>query len=363
MRILFFIENLRSGGKERRLVELLKRLSTIENMKLDLVLTTREIHYKEIHELPVTIHYAERKYLKKDPRVFFLFFKLAWQIKPDLIHAWGNMVAIYTVPTKVLLGIPMINSQITDAPQNSSNGFFNHKFTFPFSDRIVANSEAGLKAYDAPRKKSLIIYNGFDFKRLSLLQSGEVVRTQFNITTKYVVGMVASISVWKDYVTYVLAAVQVLKQRKDVTFLCVGSGDDSIVRAMIPTEFICNIRFLGKQDDIESIMNICDIGVLCTHGEGISNALLEFASLGKPILASNNGGTPELIEDGKSGYLLKPYSSDDLSIRVVELLNDSNSRSEMGARGKDIVLQKFGIDQMTTNFLQVYRECLKTLAE
>ncbi|MCF8460895.1 MAG: glycosyltransferase family 4 protein [Flavobacteriales bacterium] len=338
-------------------------MSTIENMTLDLVLTKREIHYKEIHELPVTIHYVERKYLKKDPRIFFLFFKLVKQIKPDLIHVWGNMVAVYAIPAKVLFRIPMINSQITNAPQELSKGFFNHRLTFPFSDKIVANSYAGLNIYQAPLHKSQVIYNGFNFERVRNLPNSDLVRKRFSIYGKYVIGMIATFSDKKDYNTFIKAAIEVLIQRKDVTFICVGSGDDSVIRAMIPTEFLPNIRFLGKQDDVESIMSICDIGVLCTYGEGISNALLEFASLGKPILASNNGGTPELIEDGKSGYLLKPFSSDDLTSREMELLNDCDFAKEMGARGKEIVQQKFGIDQMTTNFLQVYKECLKKIVE
>ena len=161
IKILFFIESLRSSGKERRLTELLKGLINYPNIECQLVLTDKDIHYKEVLKLKIEIHYIIRKYLKKDPRLFFKFYKIAKSFKPDIIHVWGNMTSIYAIPTKVLMGIPMINSQITNVTLIKST-----KVTFLFSNVIVANSMAGLKAYNAPDYKSLCIYNGFDFNRL-----------------------------------------------------------------------------------------------------------------------------------------------------------------------------------------------------
>ena len=85
MKILFFIESLRAGGKERRIVELLKGLKQFPDISIELVLTRNEIHYQEILQLDVPIHIIERKFLKKDPRLFFKFFRLAKKIKPDMV--------------------------------------------------------------------------------------------------------------------------------------------------------------------------------------------------------------------------------------------------------------------------------------
>ena len=167
MKILLFIESLRSGGKERRLVELIKGLQKYPDIECELVLTKKEIHYSDIFNTGIKFHYIIRKNLKKDPRLFLLFYKIAKKFKPDIIHVWGNMVAIYAIPAKVLLGIPMINNQITVAPLKVSGGLFSHHITFPFSDRILANSYAGLKSYNAPKVKSSVIYNGFDFNRIA----------------------------------------------------------------------------------------------------------------------------------------------------------------------------------------------------
>ena len=76
MKILFFIETLGGGGKERRLVELIKGLSLNPDVKMEIVLTREGILYKDILSINIKIHYAIRKGLKKDPRIFFKFFKL-----------------------------------------------------------------------------------------------------------------------------------------------------------------------------------------------------------------------------------------------------------------------------------------------
>jgi glycosyltransferase involved in cell wall biosynthesis len=359
MKILFFIESLRSGGKERRLLELIKGLSKFPDIEMELVLTREDIHYTEIFDTSIKIHYAIRKGLKKDPRVFWQFYKIAKQFKPDIIHVWGNMVAIYAIPSKEILRVPMINNQITDAPLKVKGGMLSYSLTFLFSDKIIANTYAGLKSYNAPTHKSKVIYNGFDFVRLNKLESKEYIKDKFKIKTKFIVGMIASFSDKKDYASYIKVANIILAESNDVTFLCVGSGDDAAYRKLVNPSNIDKILFLGAQQNVESIMNICDLGVLTSnirvHGEGISNSLLEFSSLSKPILATDNGGTPEIIEDRTNGFLLIPFNREDLTNKINLLLGDDKLRFEMGAKAKAIVLTKFGIEKMTNEFYNEYK--------
>jgi glycosyltransferase involved in cell wall biosynthesis len=154
-----------------------------------------------------------------------------------------------------------------------------------------------------------------------------------------------------------------LKNRRDVTFLCVGDGDDSAMRALVPTELSKNILFLGRQNKVESIMNICDIGVLATdvkyHAEGISNALMEFMALSKPVMATNYGGSVELVIDGETGYLINAYDHQQLAARIGELLSNDSKRVALGAASKARVETEFSIDKMIASFYHEY----KTLTE
>lgn len=355
MKILFFIESLQAGGKERQIVELIKGLKIFPDIQCELVLIRKDIHYTDIFNLNIKIHYIERKYLKKDPSLFFKFYLIARKFKPDIIHVWGNMVAIYAIPTKLLLKIPIINFQIQNAPLKVASGFLSYKITFTFSDILIANSKAGLKSYNAPKGKSMVIYNGFNFNRIEDLKIPEKVREKFNISTKHVVGMVASFSPKKDYGTYIKGAQQVLDKNSDITFLCVGAGADGSYRKLVKPEFGNKIRFLGQQQNVESIMNICDIGVLATYTEGIANAIMEFMSLGKPVLATDGGGTKELIKDGETGFLVKPKSPEELASKIEYLLDNDKNASNMGEKGRERIRKDFSMEKMINSFVGLYK--------
>jgi glycosyltransferase involved in cell wall biosynthesis len=360
MKILYFIESLRAGGKERRIVELLKGFKNYPDVEIELVLTRKEIHYEEIHNLGVPIHIIERKLLKKDPLLFYKFYRIASKFKPDVIHVWGHMVAVYAVPTVRILGVPLINNEITDATPNQK--LLGKTTVFKNSARIIANTQAGLDAYNAPREKSGVIYNGFNFTRLRELESPQEVRSRFGITTPYVIAMVATFSPYKDYGTYIKSALKVLGGRHDVTFLCVGDKDDSEFKAMVPLNLKTNILFLGKQNKVEAIMNACDLGVLMTnvnnHAEGISNALMEFMALGKPVMATNYGGSVELIVDQKTGYLINPFDADQLTEKINYLLDNEVIRMSMGDAARERVHEKFSIETMIRSFYEEYQSVL-----
>lgn len=358
IKILFFIETLNSGGKERRLVELLKGLTAYQGFQIELAITNKDIHYKDVLNLSIPIHVLVRNN-KKDPGLFFKFYKIAKRFNPDIIHVWGQMTAIYAIPTKVLLGIPMINNQIANAPLKVPGGLLNHKLSFLFSDKIVANTYAGLKSYNAPKKKSSVIYNGLDFQRTNRLEDKESIRQRYHIAKEHVVGMVAAFQKRKDYTTYIKMAINVLKTRNDISFICVGGGDDTKYRNLVEEIHKDRILFLGKQQNVENIMNVCDIGVLISnvdeHGEGISNALLEFSSLGKPIIAVDNGGNPELINDGENGFLIPPRDIGKLQEKIIVLLDNSDYRKQLGHNAKTIVERRFGIKRMIDEFVALYQ--------
>lgn len=360
MKILFFIEDLYSGGKERRLVELIKGLSRNPDFEMELVLTRNRIHYQEVFETGIKIHVVERKSFIHKFSVFFRFYQIVSKFNPHIIHVWGNITALIAIPSKIILRKVMINNQITNTTKKQSKLLFGSNLTFLFSDLIVSNTQAGLEVYKAPKKKSKVIYNGFDFNRVNrLIPKGEV-KEKFGIKTKFVVGMVATFGKNKDYQTYIDAAKAVLKKKSDVTFLSIGSGDCSLLEDSLNSLEKERILFLGRQNQVESIMNVCDIGVLTTnlsvHGEGISNSILEFSALAKPVIATNDGGTREIIENNYSGFLIEDRGAEELADKLIYLLNEEQERITCGLRSKTIVENKFNIETMISKYTLTYRE-------
>lgn len=364
MKILILIDSLVSGGRERRLIELIKGFQGQNDVELMLVVFSDKIHYQEVFELDVTVKILKRV-PKKNPMVFFRLFKLCRSFKPDLIHSWGTMSTIFAIPSSLLLKIKLINGNIVDAP-NHLNLFdkrlFRAKLTFPFSDVIVGNSLAGLKAYSVPKNKGICIYNGFDLNRVSNLKIKTVIREQFKVSTEKVVGMVGSFSDRKDFETFIEAALIVLKQRNDVSFIAVGDGPKfDQCKKMIPTKYAPFFIFTGEQRDVESIINIFDIGVLSTntkvHGEGISNAILEYMALEKPTVATTGGGTNEAVDES-TGFLIPANSPKVMADTLNNLLQDPDLIRTMGVASRHRLQHIFGLDKMTTSFYQLYKKLI-----
>ena len=213
------------------------------------------------------------------------------------------------------------------------------RLTFPFSDVVIGNSKAGLLAYTAPENKSVVVYNGFNFDRIENLISREIIKKQIKTDSNYLIGMVASFVDYKDFKTYYRAAKILLDKRKDITFLAIGADTDSNEsKDIIGDQYIEHFRLLGKIAGVESFVNAMDICVLATFTEGISNSILEYMALGKPVVATSGGGTNEIVLDNKTGFLIKPSDPDELAKKLEILLNDSDLRTKMGLAGKERIL-------------------------
>jgi glycosyltransferase involved in cell wall biosynthesis len=365
MKVLFFIEGMTAGGKERRLTELMKALKLKSTIDFELVVMTRDIHYEEIFDLGIKVHYLIRK-SKKDMSIFQKFYTICRKYKPDIVHCWDSMTAIYSAPICKLLNIKFVNGMVVDTPmpQNMSNVHWRRaRVTFPLSNIIIGNSRAGLAGYRAPARKSTCIHNGMDLRRFATVKDPSSIRAELfgkNAEDFFIIGMVAQFDTErKDFSTLIQAAQSLLLVHSNLRFILVGEGPDfDKVKNGIPDSIADKIKLTGRRSDVESVVNIFDIGVLLTniklHGEGISNAIIEYMALEKPVIASRGGGTDEIVEDQKSGFLISPFSVEELTEKLQILINDADLRQKMGKAGKERIQKCFTIDKMVNKFITIY---------
>jgi len=251
MKILQFIDSLRSGGKERQLLELLKGLSGVENIDSELIIMSEKIHYSYLDNLNIKCHFLLRKSIK-DPGIFHRLYRICVNTKPDVLHSWSSMCSVYAVPITKLLGIKFVNGFLRNAPPNFSiknNIWLRAKITFPFSDVIVANSKAGINAYRVPPLKAYFVHNGFDISRIANMPDSREMRNVLGVNGDKVVGMVASFSENKDYATLLTAAHKILVKKNDVSFVMVGDGLNlKACKDNVLPYFKSKIKFLGTRD-------------------------------------------------------------------------------------------------------------------
>lgn len=360
MKILFFIESLRSGGKERRLIELLVFLREQTDFELQLVLTEDKIDYSYVKDLGIPIHIIKRKFLKKDPSLFFRFYRIAKKFKPDIIHTWGTMSTFYAIPTKLVLNKPLIANLIANSEKThnkfSLSGFF-HGFDYYYSDKILGNSNSGFEAYGLLQNPKIkLIYNGVRLERFDMKVDKQVIKKELSINEKYIIIMVASANKNKDYDLLLDVAKELVNEREDVRFLGVGGGTElERLNKRIKDENIYNINLLGRRTDVESLVFVSDIGVLFSPCEGLSNSIIESMALSKPVITTDRkGGSKELIEEGKSGFIMN-RDVREIKEKLILLLDNENLRTELGKKGRQIIEERFTIEKMGNDYLDVYK--------
>lgn len=360
MRILFFLESLQCGGKERRALELMQYLTKLPGYEIALVLTEDEIYYKQVYDLGIRINIIKRGRLKYDPSLFLKFYKICGSFKPDIIHSWGRMTTFYSIPSKLLFRKPLISSLISDSSK-SFNKFSFYSYLLNtnvlFSDVVLSNSEAGLEAYEVKSVKARVIHNGVHLDRFYREFETSKVKAEFNISTKYMVIMVATFSHFKDYDLFVDIAKEIGRSRVDITFVGVGDGINlSRIQQRVIDEHVGNVILTGKLKEVERIVSASDIGILCTKSEGISNSIIEYMALGKPVIATDmNGGSKELIQDGVTGFCTERNSDKVIGI-INQLIDNPGMRISMGELGRERIKTRFSISMMADKFENLYKE-------
>ena len=358
MKVLFLINDLSGGGKERQLVELMKGLHA-QSIAFELAISRNNVHYKELYELIPAIHILATNRLK----ALIQLYKIIKNSRVDIVHSFIAETSFIASVCSIFLGFKFVEESVRSAPNRS---FFSFKkktldrFNYFFANKVISNSKAGLISYRTPEKKSVVIYNGFDFSRISKLKTSTEILTKLAIPKdKFVVGMLANFSHYKDYLTFFEVAEKLLIARNDIVFIAIGGG---IELAAYRNKYKAykEIVFTGAINNVEEIVSVFDIGVLLsTVNEGISNSIMEYMALGKAVVATSGGGTNELVIDNETGCLIQPFSSEELAEKINYLLDNPDIRIYMGLKGQKRIHNHFNKDKMVNSHIEIYKELLK----
>jgi glycosyltransferase involved in cell wall biosynthesis len=161
------------------------------------------------------------------------------------------------------------------------------------------------------------------------------------------VGTVSSLSPEKG-LSYLIEAASLIPHVKDrVRFDIVGDGScrmelEELVRKK---ELEDCIQFLGFRADIQTLMKDFDLFVLPSLSEGLSSAIMEAMASSLPVIASNVGGIPELVQNGDNGLLVRPADPESLARAVMQLAENPETLRQMGIRGRERVEEKFTLDR------------------
>jgi len=209
-------------------------------------------------------------------------------------------------------------------------------------------------------QRIFVAHSGIDPQRFRAA-AGDQLLSEFNIQeNQKVVINVAHLAGHKGQIYLVRAIPHVLAILPEARFFIVGQGElmDELKQAALDLGIGGALVFTGFRDDVAAFYRIADLYVMSSVQEGLGTAVLDALALAKPVVATNCGGLPEIIHDGKTGRLVAAADPEALAEGIVDMLTQVEAAKSMGLEGQSLVQKSFSIDAMVENNIEVYKKVL-----
>lgn len=222
-----------------------------------------------------------------------------------------------------------------------------------FASQVIAVSEATGKAFieaGGDPKIVDVVYNGFETQKYQGYEDeGKALRHSLDIDGRFVVGHFSRLAHWKGQHILIEA---VAKCPDDVLALLVGDalfGEEDYVQQLKSTVAELGlqnkVRFMGFQKNIPQLMAACDvIAHTSIAPEPCSRVLIESMLGARPLIATQDGGSVELVEDEQTGWLVPPNDPHALAEKIKELRASAEYRNSIASQAQTIANQRFSID-------------------
>jgi len=309
----------------------------------------------------------------KDLAALFELTLLIKKHRYQIVHTHNSKAGFIGRLAAKIAGVPVIIHTI--------HGFAFHEYERPlmrrlyvflerlaakFSDRLVTVStplkDWGLRLKIGREGQYCVIPDGIEIERFNVNIDPEKKRQELGVGSDYfIVGLVAKLWEGKGHQTLIEAMPRIIQQFPKVKFLFVGEGylRQNLEKLATARGLRDYIIFTGFRKDIPEITATFDIAVLPSFFEGLGRSLLEAMALGKPVVATNVGGIPEVVEDSLNGSLVSPGDSVALAEAIIRLLKDKELRHRMGVEGRRRIDERFSAEKMVNRIEDIYRSILK----
>jgi L-malate glycosyltransferase len=371
--VLFIIDSFEQGGSERQALQLLRQLYESGKCHLHLACLqdrgslrseAEQLGLGEIREYVLSSFY-DLNFLMQIRRLV----RFIKENEIQVVHTHCFYTNIFGMTGAFFAGVP---ARVTS--KGETEGFRTpmqkraERISFRLAHRVIANClvvQNQLIREGVNPQRIIQHYNGLDLERMSPRTglTREEVLTRFRLPRepRRFISIVANLhNPVKDHQMFLRAAARVRAVVPDAAFVIAGEGDlrSGLQNLASDLGIADDVHFIGRCDDVASLLFASYTGVLSSKAEGFANAILEYMAAGLPVVATDVGGVREAIIEGETGYVVPSGDDAAMADRLIQVLSDDERARKMGIRGKKMISEKFASEHHLRNTLELYDELL-----
>lgn len=290
--------------------------------------------------------------------------------KYDLVHTHSSKAGIIGRWAARLANIPTIIHTVHGWPFNDYQPSILRRF-YIFLERITASVttkiicvskrdiDIALRYKIAPREKLTLIRYGIPLRKFRESKTDiQLKKRELGIANNDpVIGMISCLKPQKSPADYVRAAIEIYKEMPAVNFLMVGDGvlKSQCKRILDAATLDGRFIFAGWRRDVSEILDVLDVVVLTSKWEGMPISIIEALSKGRVVVATDAGGTSELVKDGVTGYIVEPGSYRQVAKKVLNVLNDRQLFQSVKNRAYSSIDDSFDVSRMVNEIDNLYQ--------
>ena len=380
MKILFYNHTGQVGGAERLLLTILARLDPIafdatvicpDSGGLRKMVADLGIRNEALGDLKARFTWRVdflAKYLKSFVDVILELRKKIISINPDLIHANSVRAGLVATMATSGLGKPVVWHIHDLLPRHPFNPFIRAVGLFAPRTRMIAVAQASADRFTGSfrglRGRVTVIRNGIDRRIFHPNQTAKrKIRSELHLNGNGpVIGIIGRLTPSKGQLELLRAFPRVLREFPSATLLIAGAPAFNqeheylqvLTRTASELGISNRVRMLGSREDVAAIMQGLDLLVINSSVEACCLVALEAMACGTAVLATNTGGTPEIIEHGTTGWLIPARDENALCAAIVKLIGQPALSARLGENAKQRVASHFSISRYMTELQSFY---------
>lgn len=364
--VLYVIDQLSAlGGGERAMIRMIRAHSPRFNSH---VLTFREdVHPEAKQQLAVPIHVIPliQTHSINGLRAALSIRALILSERIHIVHTFFETSDLFAGVVAKLTGVKVLISSRRDMGiLRSRKHQIAYRVVGRLCSKVLTVSEAVRKQVLGKDrlnpKKVTTLYTGIQFQHPQSIISNADIRQRIGIPAGVpIVLSVAHILPWKGHGDLLRVAARVHKQFPEARFVVAGSAHDrALFNELLSLRESLGLRdhvlFLGEVDFVNSLYRAASVFCLLSESEGLPNVVLEAMAAGVPVVATNTGGTAEVVVDGETGYLTEVGCPEEAAERVDRLLRSPELTRKMSMVARTRVESLFSIERMMSTLEGIY---------